>query len=108
MKPTLAVWITVCLMMGMMGTAGATTKHGRKPTWQAQHTMTGTVTNVDHTTGMLSLNMPEGELMLHFPPATLTHVQNGETLTVSLGFHEGAPMPAGSHASMSGMSEGQH
>jgi hypothetical protein len=39
---------------------------------------------------MLGLNTQEGELKLHFPPETIKEVKNGDSLTVSLGFHEGA------------------
>jgi hypothetical protein len=59
--------------------------------------MTGTVTAVDHNTGVLSLNTHEGELKLHFPPATVKEVKTGDTLTVSLGFHAGAGPSMGSH-----------
>ncbi len=80
-----------------VGTARAETKQVGTLVWQGQHTMSGTVTAVDHTTGMLSLNTHEGELKLHFPPAAVKEVKTGETLTVSLGFHEGAGMEKASH-----------
>jgi hypothetical protein len=58
------VLVTVgLLVVGLsLGTAHAATKPKGKPLWHATHTMSGTVTEVDHTTGMLSLQTPEGEL----------------------------------------------
>ena len=41
---------------------------------------------------MLSLNTHEGALKPHFPPEAVTAVKNGDSLTISLGFHEGASM----------------
>jgi len=76
-----------------LGTALAETTHKKKTIWHGTHTMTGTVTEVDHTTGMLSLHTHAGELQLHFPPEAVKEVKNGDALTVSLGFHKGASMP---------------
>jgi hypothetical protein len=52
------------------------------------HRMSGQVTSVDHSTGMLSLKTHEGTLDLHFPPAALKTVQQGDQMTVELGFRE--------------------
>ena len=93
----------VLLMVGLvvaglcLGTARAETTHKKKTAWHGTHTMTGTVTEVDHTTGMLSLQTHAGELKLHFPPDAVKAVKNGDALTVSLGFHAGASMPAMQH-----------
>jgi hypothetical protein len=58
---------------------------------QGEHSMSGTVTDIDHDTGKLSLNTPVGELDLHFPPAAVKDVKEGDQLTVHLGFSkEGA------------------
>jgi hypothetical protein len=101
MKHIGAVVIAVLVVAGLsLGTALGATPHKGKAVWHGTHTMTGTVTEVDHTTGMLSLNTQEGELKLHFPPAALADVKNGDTLTVSLGFHAGTSRP--------GMSTMQH
>jgi hypothetical protein len=93
MKKTLALLTVVLVVAGLsLGVARAGTKPTGKTTWHGTHTMSGTVTDVDHTTGMLSLNTHEGELKLHFPPNAVKTVKTGDTLTVSLGFHEGASM----------------
>jgi hyperosmotically inducible protein len=49
-----------------------------------RHTMTGEVTQVASERGHVHLKTPEGELVLHFPPATLRDVKPGDRLTVEL------------------------
>jgi hypothetical protein len=56
---------------------------------QGKHSMTGTVTMIDHKTGMMTLKTAEGDLMLHFPPATVQQLKEGETITVHLSYSEG-------------------
>jgi hypothetical protein len=53
--------------------------------YEAQHTMTGTVTSIDRKTGRLSLKTDEGKLMLHFPPSKVQNITDGERVTVELG-----------------------
>ncbi|HET9122711.1 MAG TPA: hypothetical protein VFN52_04320 [Acidiferrobacteraceae bacterium] len=53
------------------------------------HTMGGTVTAINHRTGMLSLKTGMGVLRLHFPPKALAHVKDGEHLVAHLGFTVG-------------------
>jgi hypothetical protein len=84
MQKSLAVLTAGLVAAGLcLGTGLAETKHKKKATWYGTHTMTGTMTNVDHTTGMLSLNTHAGELQLHFPPDAVKEVKNGDALTVS-------------------------
>jgi hypothetical protein len=61
---------------------------------QGEHSMTGTVTDIDHQTGKLSLNTQVGELDLHFPPPALKDVKEGDQLTVHLGFMKGSAASA--------------
>jgi hypothetical protein len=56
---------------------------------QGEHSMSGTVTDIDPQTGKLSLNTGVGELELHFPPQALKDVKEGDQLTVHLGFSKG-------------------
>jgi hypothetical protein len=79
MIPIMALWIGALVA----GTAAAGMKH------QGEHSMRGTVTDIDHTTGMLSLKTEAGELELHFPPQALKEVKEGDQLTVHLGFSTG-------------------
>jgi hypothetical protein len=50
-----------------------------------RHTMTGEVTQLDRQHGHVHLRTGEGELQLHFPPAALQNVREGDRLTVELG-----------------------
>lgn len=56
---------------------------------QGEHSMRGTVTDIDHQTGLLSLKTEAGELELHFPPQALKEVKEGDQITVHLGFSKG-------------------
>jgi hypothetical protein len=79
MIPIMALWIGALAA----GTTAAGMKH------QGEHSMSGTVTDIDHTTGMLSLKTEAGALDLHFPPQALKEVKEGDQLTVHLGFSTG-------------------
>lgn len=48
--------------------------------------MTGRVDRIDHIKGTLMLKNSVSNLMLHFPPAALKSIRNGDTITVYLGF----------------------
>jgi hypothetical protein len=58
-------------------------------TQQGEHSMSGTVTDIDPQTGKLSLETGVGELELHFPPQSLKDVKEGDQLTVHLSFSKG-------------------
>jgi hyperosmotically inducible protein len=49
-----------------------------------RHTMTGEVTKIDRTQGHLQLKTAEGEVELHFPPATLQNVNEGDRIAVDV------------------------
>ena len=55
---------------------------------QGRHSMTGTITMIDHTTGMLTLKTSEGDLKLHFPPSSVQQLKEGDTITVHLSYSE--------------------
>lgn len=55
------------------------------------HRMTGTVDKIDHTKGMLALKTDEGDLMLHFPPASIKDLNNGDTIMVKLSYSKESP-----------------
>lgn len=81
--------ITLGIGALVVGTAAAGTKH------LGEHSMSGTVTDIDHQTGKLSLDTGVGELDLHFPPPALKDVKEGDQLTVHLGFTRGGAAGAG-------------
>jgi hypothetical protein len=49
------------------------------------HSVTGSVTSVDHDTGHVTLQTSRGPMSLYFPPSALARVQRGEQVTVDLG-----------------------
>jgi hypothetical protein len=87
MKATALIWlVTGLLVIGLglgTGMAGTTEEKG-------QHSMTGTVSAIDHTTGQLTLKTGAGELKLHFPPSTVQNLKEGATITVHLAYSEGS------------------
>jgi hypothetical protein len=58
------------------------------PNVQGKHSMTGTITMIDHATGMLTLKTSEGDLKLHFPPVSVQKLKEGDTITVHLSYSE--------------------
>ena len=78
-------WLVAAILIMQIGAA---------PVWaatakvQGAHSMTGTVTMIDHSTGMLTLKTSEGELNLHFPPATVQKLKEGDTITVHLSYSQ--------------------
>ncbi|HZW24328.1 MAG TPA: hypothetical protein VFF26_02490 [Gallionella sp.] len=55
------------------------------------HAMTGTVDRIDHAKGTLMLKNSVADMMLHFPPASIKDLKNGDTITIKLGFAKGMP-----------------
>jgi hypothetical protein len=58
--------------------------------FRGRHTMTGEVTAVDASSGEVHLQTAQGPLRLHFPPASLSGVRRGDTLTVELAMKPGS------------------
>jgi hypothetical protein len=83
----------------------------------AQQQVTGTVSDVDASTGSLSLASATGTLKLHFPPPALRDVHRGDPITAEYAFtREGersnraydAPAGAGEHQMTGTVSEVNH
>ena len=53
-----------------------------------RHSMTGEVTDIDATHGMVKVKTSEGEMQLHFPPGTLRTLKKGDRITVDLGLRK--------------------
>lgn len=51
---------------------------------RGQHKMTGEVTKIDATKGMISLKTDEGALDLHFPPSALQGIKEGDRVEVQM------------------------
>jgi hypothetical protein len=58
-------------------------------TQEGEHAMRGTITALDQSTGILSLRTGAGDLRLHFPPASVRGLKEGDTITVHLAFEKG-------------------
>lgn len=55
------------------------------------HRMTGVVDKIDHVKGVLTLKSGAPDMTLHFPPASIKDLKNGDTITVDLRFTKGKP-----------------
>ena len=53
---------------------------------EGSHAMPGTVTAIDTKTGMVDVNAEGMALRVHFPPASLANLKNGDKITLHLGF----------------------
>jgi hypothetical protein len=53
-----------------------------------RHTMVGEVTDIDATHGRATVRTSEGDLQLHFPPATLQTLRRGDRVSVDLGIRK--------------------
>jgi hypothetical protein len=89
-RKILAILVTTLWIAALA--AGPVAAAGAKP--QGEHAMSGTVTDIDHDTGKLSLNTQVGELDLHFPPQSVKDVKEGDQLTVHLSFSKGGAASA--------------
>jgi hypothetical protein len=49
-----------------------------------RHKMTGTVTDIDHDKGTVTLKTDAGPLSLHFPPSAVEGMKEGDKATVEL------------------------
>ena len=61
---------------GMPGTAS--------PGSMNRHEMTGTISSIDRTSGMVKLNSEGRQLDLHFPPGMVQQLKQGDLVTVQL------------------------
>jgi BON domain-containing protein len=50
-----------------------------------EHSMTGEITDIDASKGLVTVKTPERSLDLHFPPAALQNLHKGDRVTVDLG-----------------------
>jgi hypothetical protein len=57
---------------------------------RGQHKMTGEVTKIDATKGMVSLKTDEGDLDLHFPPSALQGIKEGDRVEIQLAIRPAA------------------
>jgi hypothetical protein len=82
MKKLLAALLFASLVTGVSSSAIAEGMMG-------EHDMSGTVTKVDHKSGMVYLKTGAGSLNLHFPPDTVKDLKKGDKISVHLAFKKG-------------------
>lgn len=70
---------------GMQHMKGMKGMHSMKDV-QGRHSMPATVTSVDKSTGIVEVTAEGMSLRVHFPPASLANVSNGDKITLHLGF----------------------
>ena len=56
-----------------------------------RHKMSGTVDQIDHAKGMVTLKSGAADMALHFPPDSIKDLKKGDAITVDLGFSKGTP-----------------
>lgn len=84
--PSSLTWLLVTVWFGgiaALGPAAAGTQY------RGKHTAFGSITTINHQTGVLSLNTGASELLLHFPPQVVQNLKTGDLITVHLGFTTG-------------------
>jgi len=66
---------------------------------KGMHAMPATVTSVDKSTGVVEVTSGEMSLRVHFPPASVADLSDGDKITLHMGYSMAADtaMPAASH-----------
>ncbi len=92
MKKALSFVTVVILIMGItMGSAVAATRQ------QGRHSMSGTITSIDQTTGLVGVKTDVGDLKLHFPPSSIKNLKEGDMISVYMGYSQGGGMKGMHH-----------
>jgi len=79
--------ITVAMALANRGGTGTSAYDMPKRANEAgEHTMSGTVTDVDRDKGLLSFKTDEGTLKLHFPPDQVKNLKDGDRISVQMAF----------------------
>ncbi|NNM62549.1 MAG: hypothetical protein HKM03_10295 [Steroidobacteraceae bacterium] len=70
-------------MTGVKSTHEVTAKPGAL---LGNHAMPGTVTKVDHKSGMVHVTSMGAHMVVHFPPPTITNLKAGDKILLHLGY----------------------
>lgn len=65
---------------------GAEATPAAEGSYAGEHEMTGKVTKVDHKKGLVSISTAVGKMDLHFPPASVADLKQGDEITVKLAY----------------------
>lgn len=58
----------------------------RRSKLRGSHNMPGTVTSVDHSSGIVKLTSDGKHLTVHFPPSTITRLKEGDHISLHLAY----------------------
>ena len=75
----------------LVASAGAASAQSATDQMAGRHTMEGKVTSVNQKTGWVHVKSSEGTMIVHFPPASLADVKNGDTISVDLALKDNGP-----------------
>jgi hypothetical protein len=90
MMPKALTWLAAAMVVVGIGLAPVMAGTAEE---EGKHSMSGTISAIDHTTGMLTLKTGAGELTLHFPPPAIQNLKQGEAITVNLSYSVSSAEP---------------
>jgi hypothetical protein len=73
--------------------------------FKGEHAMTGTISEIDHSEGTLTLKTAKEELHLHFPPAAIKDYKEGDQVTVQLGIAKAGAQTGSQGSAATGKAE---
>ena len=91
LKQLIAV-LTTAASFSLMTTVAPTVHAANAPSTAAatslsgEHDMPGTITSIDHKTGVVVVHSAPSNLSVHFPPDSIKDLKKGDKITVHLGF----------------------
>jgi hypothetical protein len=95
MTRTISLFAGVAFVATLVLPAWAGEPNGHAQQYEAHergaHRMSGTITTINHETGVLDLKTKEAALQLHYPPKFIHHLKKGERLTVDLAYAKIGP-----------------
>jgi hypothetical protein len=95
MTRTISLFAGVAFVTSLVLPAWAGETNGQAQQYEAHergvHRMSGTITAINHETGVLDLKTNEAALQLHYPPKFIHHLKKGERLTVDLAYAKIGP-----------------
>lgn len=67
---------------------GNTTTAAASQSMMGEHDMTGTISSIDHKSGVVKLTAKPHDMELHFPPDAIKDLKKGDKITVHLAFRK--------------------
>lgn len=76
----------VSLALALAAGTAAVPAYAAEMQTMGEHSMSGTITVINHKTGWLKLKTHEGVMRLHYPPSTVKELKKGEKITAHLSY----------------------